>query len=216
MKHHPGQLMSFFPAIELMQRAPSFALLIHHRQDMESLIDATELGDGLRQPGRAVTYLQRPHHRCRLHQTQLERAGEPEQVIPVPRDQVPVDLMASDPVESAIIRSGINPPEARPTHVGHARAERIAQQPEQAKDDITIRARIRDDLGRRQLGLLFQHEGEEDQAVAECARHHDGIETGELIGDQIVVRGCLGAIEQGTGLRAGRGSEFTSKLLIFS
>ena len=145
MEHHPSQLVSFFTTIELMQRVPSFALTIHHRQNMEGLIDAPELGDGLRQPGGAVAHLQRPHNRGRLHQAQLEHAGEPEQVIPVPRDQIHVDLVASNPVEWAIIGGGIDPPEARPTHVGQARAELIAQQPEQAKDDIAIGTRVRND-----------------------------------------------------------------------
>ncbi|MNR37526.1 hypothetical protein D3C85_1555520 [compost metagenome] len=41
-------------------------------------------------------------------------------------------------------------------------------------------------MRRLQLGLLFQHDRQQHQAVAQRAGHGDGVEAGELVGNQVV------------------------------
>ena len=72
-------------------------------------------------------------------------------------------------------------------NVGQPRAETVAKQPEQPEDNITVSARVSHDLRRLQLGLLLQDHRQQNQAVAQSAGQGDGVQAGELVGDQIVV-----------------------------
>jgi hypothetical protein len=44
---------------------------------------------------------------------------------------------------------------------------------------------------RLQLGLLFEEEGEQHQAVAQGAGNHDAVQAAELVGQQIVTKSPL-------------------------
>ena len=74
-----------------------------------------------------------------------------------------------DGVELAIIGLGVDAPEACSTDVRQARAEAVAQQAEQPEDDVAVCARIGHDLRRLQLGLLLEHDRQQNQAVAQRA-----------------------------------------------
>ena len=58
--------------------------------------------------------------------------------------------------------------------VGEPGAELVAQEPEQAKDQIAVACRVAHDLVRAQAGLLLQQALQDEQGVADRARHDDG------------------------------------------
>jgi hypothetical protein len=67
MKNGPRQAVPILPAVELSKRPPPFKLIIDGCQDMNRLVDAADLGHGLRQLGRTVANLERAHNRSRLN-----------------------------------------------------------------------------------------------------------------------------------------------------
>lgn len=102
------------------------------------------------------------------------------------RDQVELDRLAGQPVELAVVRVRARAPEAGTADIGQPRTEVVAKQAEQPEHHIAVGSGVGHDLRRLQLGLLFQHHGQQYQAVAQSARHGDGLEAGELVGDQVV------------------------------
>ena len=83
------------------------------------------------------------------------------------RTAIEVDALPSQSVEGAVVRLGVDSPEAAAADVGQARAEAIAEQPEQAEHNVAIRAGVGHDPRGLQLGLLLQHNGQQHQAVAQ-------------------------------------------------
>lgn len=77
---------------------------------------------------------------------------------------------------------GIDPPKARPADVGKARAEAVAKEAKKSEDDVAVGTGVGHDPRRRELGLLLQHDREQDQAVAQRAGCDDAIETRKLVG----------------------------------
>ena len=59
---------------------------------------------------------------------------------------------------------------------------------EDAEDRVRVSAGVGHDFSWLQLGLLFQHDRQQDQTVAQRARHGDAVQAGELIGDEVVER----------------------------
>ena len=118
---------------------------------------------------------------------ELERAGEPQEVLPVAGDALGVDAMAGERVQPPIVGAGVDAPETGAADVGEPGAELVAQEPEQAEDAVGVGAGVGHDLGRLELGLLAEQEAEDDQAVLERAGDDDGVEPGELVGHQVVV-----------------------------
>jgi len=70
--------------------------------------------------------------------------------------------MPSDGVEQAILGCGVHPPIASAAHIGDARTEAIAQEPEEAKDHIRIGTRVSHNLVGSKFGGLFQDEGQQE------------------------------------------------------
>src|SRR3954452_21115730 len=95
--------------------------------------------------------------------------------------------MPRQTIERAVVRLAVHAPEPRPADVGEPRAELEAQQPEEAEDYVGIGPRIGHDLDRCQRGLLLQDEGQEGEAVAQRARHHDTIQTRELVAHEVLI-----------------------------
>ena len=89
-------------------------------------------------------------------------------------------------VELAVVGLWVDAPEARTADVGNARAESIAEESEQAEHDIGIRAGVGHDLHGLKFRLLFEHYGEQDQAVAQRAGHRNRVQPGELVRQQVV------------------------------
>src|ERR1700728_4469367 len=94
--------------------------------------------------------------------------------------------MPGDVVELAVIGFGVDAPEARSANVSETRAESVAKQSKQPEYNIAIGARVRHDLRGLQSGLLFEYDRQQDQAVAQCAWSRDRVETGKLVGEQVV------------------------------
>ena len=63
----------------------------------------------------------------------------------------------------------------------------VAQEPEQAEDQVAVAGRVAHDLVRAKAGLLFEQALEDEQGVADRARHDDGMEAGELVAGEVVV-----------------------------
>ena len=103
-------------------------------------------------------------------------------------DALQAKRVLRDGVELAIIGLGLDAPEAAAADVCQAGAEAVAQQAEQPEDDVTVGTRIGHDLRRLQFGLLFEHDRQQHQAVAESTGRRDRVEPGELIGEQVVPR----------------------------
>src|SRR5271165_259875 len=72
------------------------------------------------------------------------------------------------------------------TDVGNARAELVAEQPKNAEDHVCVCAGIGHDFGRLKLCLLFEHDAQQHEAIAQSAGDGDGVEAGKLVGDKIV------------------------------
>ncbi|CCF70621.1 hypothetical protein XAPC_4358 [Xanthomonas citri pv. punicae str. LMG 859] len=111
------------------------------------------------------------------------------------RDAVEVHTLPGERVELAIVSVGIDTPEACAADIGQARAEAVVGEPEQAKHQIAVRTGVGHDLCRLQLGLLLQHDSQQDQAVAQRAGHGDRVQPGTLIGQQVVPGDATPAIE---------------------
>ena len=93
--------------------------------------------------------------------------------------------MLRNNVELAVVGPWVDAPEARAADVGEARAESIAEESEQAEHDIAIGAGVGHDLHGLKFGLLFEHHGEQNQAVAQRAGHRNRVQSGELIRQQV-------------------------------
>lgn len=94
--------------------------------------------------------------------------------------------MGSDRVEWAIVGVRVDPPRTGDGGGGQTRSELAAQQAEQAKHDVAVGACIGHDLRWLQVGLLFEHDGQQDQALAQRTRNRDVIQIGELVRQQVV------------------------------
>jgi hypothetical protein len=90
-------------------------------------------------------------------------------------------------VERAIIGFRIDPPEPGTADVGDARAELVAEQPKNAEDHVCICAGIGHDFSRLKHCLLFEHNAQQHEAIAQSAGDGDGVEAGKRVGDQIVI-----------------------------
>ena len=108
------------------------------------------------------------------------------------------------PFERPVVGLRVHPPEPGLAEVGQPGAELVAQQPEQAEDQVAVAGRVAHDLVRAQAGLLLQQAFEDEQRVAERARDDDAVEAGELVAGEVVVGDAAAGVEV---LRVGAGVE---------
>lgn len=78
----------------------------------------------------------------------------------------------------------------------------IAQEPEQAEDLVGVAGGVGHQLVRLQGGLLLEEAVEDVEAVPQGAGHDDGVEAGELVGQEVQVGDALAGSEV-AGVRAG-------------
>ena len=83
----------------------------------------------------------------------FQRAGHAEKLIPVRRDQLPLQAMAGNSVEHAITGFMIEAPISRIPEIRQPRAELKSQQPEQPENQIGVAGRVGDDLLWLQLSV---------------------------------------------------------------
>ena len=84
--------------------------------------------------------------------------------------------MSGHRIQQPVVCFGIDPPEARTADIGQTGAESVAKQAKQPENHVAVRARIRHDLGRLKVGLLFQNDGQQNQTVAQRAWHRDVVQ----------------------------------------
>lgn len=83
MEDGAGDAVSPIATVELSQRATALGFVIDVGQRVQRLVDATELGDGPGQPGRALADLLRAHDTGGRNPAELERAGQAQHVAPM-------------------------------------------------------------------------------------------------------------------------------------
>ena len=154
---------------------------------MQRLDDAAELGERASQRSRPVLYLQDAHDGAGMDAAQLQRPGEAQHVLPVLGDEVDVDAVAREPVQHAVIGSLVDAPKSGVADIGEPGAELVSEQPEQSEHCVGVGGSVGHDLGWREVGFLTEQQPQNDQAVAQRARHDDGVQPGELVGDEVVV-----------------------------
>ena len=181
VKDRAGDAVSALALVELGQRAPALGFVIDLCQRVQGLVDAAELCEGLGQSGRALAHLERAHDALCRHPAKLERAGQAQHVVPMWLDFLQVDIVSGYRIEHAVVGLRVDPPKARTADIGQARAESVAKQAEQPENHVAVRACVRHDLRRLKVRLLFQDYGQQDQAVAQRARHRDAIQSGKLV-----------------------------------
>jgi hypothetical protein len=113
--------------------------------------------------------------------------------------------------KTPVIGAGIEAPELRFPNISQAWTKLVAQQPKQAKHHITDTGRICHDLHRPQLCLVFQEAIEDIHGITQGPRDDNGMEAGELVRREVVIRHATIRIEilaVGTGIdRADRDHE---------
>ncbi len=65
-----------------------------------------------------------------------------------------LDAMGREVVEPAVVGGSVDPPEAGAAKIADARAELVAQEPEQAEHAVGVGSRIRHNLAGVERGLL--------------------------------------------------------------
>ena len=98
-----GEPVASFAAVELDQDAPAVGLVVDVGQQVERLDDPAELLQCPRQPGRPIVRLKRAHQPAGLHEPQLQRAGQAQQIVPVLGDEACLDPVRRQLVEGAIV-----------------------------------------------------------------------------------------------------------------
>jgi hypothetical protein len=79
MKNSPCQLVAVLATIQLSERSPAFRLVVNISKAVDGFVDAPEFGDSLSELRWAVINPKGSHDRRRLHHTQLQRSGAPDE-----------------------------------------------------------------------------------------------------------------------------------------
>ncbi|MDX6464637.1 MAG: hypothetical protein QOE55_8334 [Acidobacteriaceae bacterium] len=93
MKNSPCQFVAVLATIQLSERSSAFRLVVNISKAMDGFVDAPEFGDSLSELCWAVINPKGSHDRRRLHHTQLQRSGQPQDVVPVLPNEIRVDAM---------------------------------------------------------------------------------------------------------------------------
>jgi hypothetical protein len=181
--------------VELGQDAPAERRVVDIVEDVNRLRDPADFRERACQSGGLIFHLKGPHDARRLEMPEFQRAGEADDIRPVLADQRQVDGAFADAVERAVISFPVDPPEPGVAKVGQARAELVAEQPEQAEHRIGVRGGVGHEFDRLQLGLLFEEKGEQHQAVAQGAGDDDAVQAAKLVGQQVVPGHTAGLAE---------------------
>src|SRR5258708_1566770 len=142
--------MTPFTRVDLDQQAATVHLVIGEVEQVECLADAPILRQRPRQAGVAAVALEGLHELVSAHHAKLERAGRSQQVVPIPSNEVAIDAVASNAIQGPVMSGWINAVKAGVAKIYQAWAEAIAEQHEQAKDNVRIRCRVGDQRGRLQ------------------------------------------------------------------
>ena len=100
-KNSSREFVAVFFSIQLGERAAPFRFVIHISEAVNGLINTSDFSHRLSQPGGPGVDAKRPHDRSRLNQSEFQRAGEPQQIVPVLSNQVRIDAMACNTIKGA-------------------------------------------------------------------------------------------------------------------
>lgn len=114
--------------------------------------------------------------------------SDPEDVVPARSDGLRLHLMARDLVQRSVVGFRVEALESRPPDIRKARTELVAEEPEQAEDDVARAGGVRHDLGGPEAGLLLKEAVEDENRIAQRSGNDDSVEAGKLVGREVVVR----------------------------
>ncbi len=123
VEHGPGEPVATLAAVQLHQDSAAIALIVYVGQDIKALHHAAPLLQGPGQFGRPIVGLQGANQSAGLHEAELERAGQAQQVVPILSDQWHRDPLARQAVQGPVIGVGVQAPEAGAANVGEPGAE---------------------------------------------------------------------------------------------
>ena len=95
--------------------------------------------------------------------------------------------MTRHPIQHAVVRVTIEPPQPRIPEIRQPRAELKAQQPEQAEHEVGIPCRVRDQLLWLQFLRMFHQTVQQIGRLAQRSRNYDPLDACELIVHELVI-----------------------------
>ena len=171
-----GEDMAAFAAVELGQDAPAERLVVAVVEEVDRLRGAPDvlkrLGEGGEVTGAAA---QRVDELAGGRVPLKQAAGYAEQVVVVLLDERPVDLVAREAVQRAVV-GGVQAPERGGAGVSEPRRVLIAKDPEQAEDHVGVPGGIGDDLPGPDARLGVEQPLEDVRGVGLGAGDHDRVQ----------------------------------------
>src|SRR4051812_21612875 len=119
---------------------------------MQGFWNPPQFTEGASQRGDLVSSLESTDQFGRSHGSHLQRSRDAEKLIPVRRHELAPEIMPRHSLQHTVVLLPLKTPEPRVTYIGQTRTELKSQEPEQAKHQIGIAGRVRDDLLRLQFG----------------------------------------------------------------
>jgi hypothetical protein len=184
MMNAPAETVTQFGVVELGQDASPEFRIVDIAQNVDRLGDPADFRECPCQCGGLIPDLECPHDSRSPEMPEFQRARKADHIRPVIADQSKIDGAYAKAVERAVIGFPVDAPQLHITQISQPGTELVAKQPEQAKHGVGICGGVGHDLHRLELGFLFKQKGEQHQAVAQGARHHDAIQAAELVGQQ--------------------------------
>jgi hypothetical protein len=110
-------------------------------------------------------------------------AGDAQDVLPLPADQLGVYAVASEAVERSVAGVAVDAPESLVGQAGRAGPELVTQQPEQPEDLVGVGGLVGDDHRRPAVAgrCHFEQSIEDHQRVTQRAGDDDRVQARELV-----------------------------------
>ncbi len=114
--------------------------------------------------------------------------GNPQDVVPVAPNESEADPAPCKTVKHSVVGLPVHPPEPCAPQVGEARAELKPEQAEQPEDEVAVGRGVRHDLTDFETRLVLEQTIENVEGVSNRSGNNDGVEPGELVAGEVVVR----------------------------
>ena len=125
----------------------------------------------------------------------LERAGQPQQVVPVAGDQLAVDAVSGQAIQYAIVGASIQAPQPGVAQLGQAGAKAIPEEPKRAKHLVGVRPTVGDDFDGWRPGPLFEQTRQQIGRILGRAWYDDSTLPRERVIGEVEERRPMGATE---------------------
>ncbi len=106
-----------------------------------------------------------------------------------------VDVIARDPVEPAVVRIAVEPPEARIAEVGDVWAELVPEHAKEGEYEVAVPSVVGDELLRPEIGLLLEKSAQDEERIAHRSGDDDRMEARDLIAAVVVVGDASSNVE---------------------